>query len=146
MNRKALATVAAFLGMVAAIGYLFFGDTWIRQMRHLKMAEQHLPTIRKVLKSHSEFLNVDAGVNTGGGGIILVVGHLRTQGDLDSLKKEVANTLPPVEVIYVVKTENGDSVSSHSYLPSQAYEPTEPNVTLLRIEEEGRLQPKETKT
>jgi hypothetical protein len=108
MSRRSIATVAAFIGMVAALAYLFFGDTAIRQTWQLPMAERHLPTVRKVLKDRPEFENVDAGVNTGGGGIILVIGRVRTREDLASLMNDVANTQPPVKVKYMVKIDNAE--------------------------------------
>ncbi len=98
-KRATLILAVAFA--LAALSYLWFGDTFLRQMRYMRMAKAHLPAIEKVVRQHQEFQDVRIGVGTAEGGCVMVVGRVRTEADLQKLKQVVAATKPPVEVIYV---------------------------------------------
>ena len=95
----------ALLGL-AAIGsvlYVWFGPTAIRQQRWMNMARGHVPIVEALLRADTAYEHVTTGVGTGGGGILLVVGTVPTDADLQRLRTLVDGSRPPVETVFVVR-------------------------------------------
>jgi len=106
MSRNAnLKLIVAFLLAAGAIAYLFFGDTAVRQSRRMSVAREHLPVVVRLLSSKPEYSRVTAGMTTGGGGRLLIHGCVATSADLESLRRVVAETRPPVETVYAVNLD-----------------------------------------
>src|SRR5271167_4971783 len=102
MAKKAVITIFAVLLAAGSLAYLFFGDTWVAQARHMRQARGHLPAVTHAISSRPEFAHVTAGVGTGAGGSILVAGRVASPSDLESLRQCIASTQPPVTVTYSV--------------------------------------------
>lgn len=102
MTKKSVITVVAVLLAAGSLAYLFFGDTWVSQERHIRQARAHLPTVTQAISGRPEFAHVTAGVGTGAGGSILVAGRVESQSHLESLRQYIASTQPPVTVTYSV--------------------------------------------
>jgi len=79
-----------------------FGHTWVGQMRHMRMARQHLAAVIRAIGADPAFRDIKVGVGTGGDGSILVVGRVSAQSDLDKLEAVIAGTQPPVKVTFSV--------------------------------------------
>lgn len=107
-TKKVIKTLLAFGFMGAAIAYLFLGDTAIRQMTHLRWAEEHIPVVKNALGSDPRFKDINVGRFTGSGGAILVAGQVRSGEDRESLEKIVKATHSPVPVIYDVEIRNSE--------------------------------------
>ena len=95
-----LVSVAAGLTL-----FVLFGPTAVRQQRWMAMARRHVPAVEALLRSDPAFADVTVGVGTGGGGTLLVVGHVAEPRDLERLRTIVAGTAPPVETVYVVRVQ-----------------------------------------
>jgi hypothetical protein len=95
--------VVAFCLMVAALGYLFLGDTAVAQMWRLPRAQRHREVILQRLADDPRFQNIKVNVGTtNGGGIILIYGSLPSDDELEDLKRIIASTDPPAHVQYRV--------------------------------------------
>jgi hypothetical protein len=103
MSKKWLKTILAFLFLCASLSYLWFGDTFVRQMRRMRMAEAHLPMLTNQIALHPKLREVHFGRGTGAGGCIMALGEVRTEADLRDLKVAVDATKPPVVVLYIVR-------------------------------------------
>jgi hypothetical protein len=88
--------------MALALAYLFFGNTAFGQARRLRMAGEHQPLMEQAIASESRFAKVSVGCSTANGGCMLVVGMVSSQGDLESLRRLIETTKPPVPVTYMI--------------------------------------------
>ncbi len=97
--------VIAILLMIAAAfaGYAYFGDTSIKQARRMKLGRQFLPGITNAVYSHPEFRDVQVGVGTAKTGCFLVAGMVETHAQFSMLQRVIADTKPPLEVVYRMK-------------------------------------------
>lgn len=103
--------VVAFCLMVAALGYLFFGDTAVAQMWRLPRARRHQDLIARALEPDPRYAQVKVGVyTTNGGGNLMVSGVVACDEDLEALKAIVASSRPPTHVQYriQVRSRKGD--------------------------------------
>jgi hypothetical protein len=105
-SKKAIKTVASVLLATASLAYLYFGDTWVAQLRHMKQARRHLPTVTQAVYAKPEFSEVTVGVGTAAGGCLLVIGRVASQSDLETLRQCISNTQPPVAVTMAVAVTN----------------------------------------
>ncbi|MEW6026649.1 MAG: hypothetical protein AB1599_05085 [Planctomycetota bacterium] len=105
-GRRRYEYVITFLVMSAALIYLFFGPTGVRQGINMRKARNHLPAINNVIQQYPDFKNIRLGVFTGMGGSILITGHVKSKKDIDALKKLVDSTNPPVNVKYSLWIED----------------------------------------
>lgn len=89
--------------MVAALGYLFFGETAVAQMWRLRQARRHQEVIVQRLAGEPKYQHIKVGVaTTNGGGRLLVSGTLTSDADLQALKEIITSTKPPASVDYRV--------------------------------------------
>lgn len=97
--------VVAILLMIAAAlaGYAYFGDTSVKQARRMKLGREFLPGITNAVHAHPEFRDVQVGVGTAKTGCFLVVGMVDTHVQLSKLQSVIADTKPPLEVVYGLK-------------------------------------------
>jgi hypothetical protein len=94
--------VLAIGGLVFAFWLAFFSDSPERVAQRVRLAEDHLPAIRREVQSHPKFENMFLTVGTKGGGFIFVSGTVDTEKDLVELQKLVAAQRPPIRVVYSV--------------------------------------------
>lgn len=107
MSKKLLGILIGCCVIVAGVIYLFLGDTAIRQAIRLKKAEKHVPIIEQAIKSNPKFQHIKVGRYTGAGGCILMSGYVESQKDLEELKTLINTTKSPVEVKFILNTQNG---------------------------------------
>ena len=106
MNRKIPAVVAGgvIVGLLVAFGcWAYFGDTSIRQGRHMRLAREFLPGVTNAVYSHPEFRDITIGIGTGAGGCLLVVGLVESEKQQSELQGVIGATKPRVPVLYRLK-------------------------------------------
>jgi len=93
-----LLSVAAVLA-----GYLYFGDTSLKQTRRMRLGYKFLPTITNAVGVRPEFHDVRIGISTAKAGCFLVLGQVESHAQLSRLKDVIAATQPPLDVIFNLK-------------------------------------------
>ena len=96
------------LVIIATLGLwqLFTGDTLFRQRRNMKKADQHVPIVRQKLDVLPEFRHLRVAHYTDAGGSLIVYGDVRSEDDIKRVKEIVAQTTPPVTVVYQLTPTN----------------------------------------
>ena len=96
------------LVIIAVLGVwqLFTGDTVFRQLRNMKKADQHVPTVRQKLDVLPEFQHLRVAHYTAAGGSLIVYGDVRSEDDVKRVREIVAQTTPPVTVVYQLTPTN----------------------------------------
>ena len=73
------------------------------QQENMGRAESYIKTVlQPAISADKRFTAVKIGPYTGGGGMLLVAGSVKSQADLDALKQVVADSKPVVGVKWVV--------------------------------------------
>jgi hypothetical protein len=106
VNRKisTFAAVGIIVGLLAAFScWAYFGDTSIRQDRHMRLARESLPGVSNAVYSHPEFRDISIGIGTGAGGCLLVVGLVKSEKEQLELQGVIGATKPTVPVLYRLK-------------------------------------------
>jgi hypothetical protein len=96
------------LVIVAALGVwqLLTGDTLFRQRRNMKKADEHVPIVRQKLDAVPDFRHLHVAHYTDAGGSLIVHGEVRSEDDVKRVKEIVAQTTPPVTVVYQLTPTN----------------------------------------
>jgi hypothetical protein len=76
------------------------------QSRNMAKARAHIPVIQRALGSDPRFANISLHDYTANDGCLIVNGNVLAGSDLDQLKKIIASTSPPTDVVYVVLVED----------------------------------------
>jgi len=101
--------LAATCFLAAALAYLFFGPTAVRQNINLRNAREHIKVLEKATSEYPEFDKVILTWYTGAGGCIIIMGEISSERDAELLVKVIQDTKPPVTVKYYIRigdTEN----------------------------------------
>jgi hypothetical protein len=122
VNKKIpnVVVVSILAPILVAMGcWIIFGNTYISQQHHIKIALKFLPTVRSAVYSHPEFQDVIVQAWTGAGGGLAVLGTVKTEHERTELQSVIAATKPPVSVSYAVKV-----TPIPEFRPNTALEPT----------------------
>jgi hypothetical protein len=104
-TRKIALQLAILLFTAGAFAWLFYGDTSFGQARRMSLAHRHEPVVAEALAPRPEFARIKVGVTPGAGGRLLILGSVSSTGDLESLRRLIAGTNPPVETVYAVSVD-----------------------------------------
>ena len=102
MSQKWIKIILMLSFLCASLNYLWFGDTFLRQMWRMRMADAHLPVLVDQVASNPRLRQVHFSRGSGAGGCIMAIGSVRTEADLRELQEAVDATKPPVVVLYLV--------------------------------------------
>lgn len=91
---------------VIALALVVTGGGPFSQLWNIARADAHAVKVAKQLAGHPEFQDIRAGNTTSRGGALAISGHLRNVEQLERLKALVAQTRPPVKVVYYVRVGN----------------------------------------
>lgn len=112
MNRKSLITRLAIYGLLAVITFgilIWRNNAPVRaQLRNMRAAEDHIPTIRPFLAKDPRFARIEMDSNTINGGSLLIRGELESYEAEAELKSVVSASGPPVHVEYRVEVMTPD--------------------------------------
>ena len=72
-------------------------------MANIALADEHTTILRPMIEKEPRFANIQISSFTGSGGSLSVRGYVTSEEDMSDLKKMVAKSTPPVEVMYFVK-------------------------------------------
>jgi len=106
MNRRlpTLLAITILLSVAAVLaGYLYFGDTSLKQTRRMRLGYKFLPAITNAVGARQEFRDVQIGVGTAKAGCFLVVGQVESHAQLSRLKDVITATQPPLDVVFNLK-------------------------------------------
>lgn len=94
--------------IIAALGVwqLLTGDTLFRQRRNMNKADEHVPVVRQKLDVLPEFRHLRVAHYTDAGGSLIVYGDVRSEDDVRRVREIVAQTTPPVTVVYQLTATN----------------------------------------
>src|SRR6476659_4500802 len=107
MNKR----VKTVLVMAFCCASLLFLWRSTEQLRNLRAADQHAPSVARVLAPYPEFKDVHLGSGTGSGGYLAVSGRVANASQLRRLKSLVMATHPPVKVRFLVRVADLQSES-----------------------------------
>ena len=100
MSRQFLIIVAVVL-VATAIYYPFSPGG--RQSRNMKLAEQHIVTLKPMFNADPRFAGVELTSFTGAGGSLMVYGEVAAQGDVDAADALVKRSKPACPVVLRVR-------------------------------------------
>src|SRR5436309_2997821 len=98
------------LRSILAIGFLLTVTAWfatdggaVRQLWNIHLAQKHIPIIANRLSQHPEFVDVHASFTTAQNGALMIFARPSHPIDVEKLKSIIAETKPPVKVIYSIR-------------------------------------------
>ena len=98
-------TVPGLVELAIALLYLYFGDTTVRQVRRLRVVNEHLPQVTSHLEQDPRFRKVRVGVYTGEGGAMVLHGTVGTREESRAVEESVRSLDLPVTLVNRVTVE-----------------------------------------
>ncbi len=77
-----------------------------RQSANMRKADEHAIILKPRLAADPRFVEVELSAMTAGGGCLLITGEVAARSDVEALKSLIAESKPPVEVMYVVSAKD----------------------------------------
>jgi hypothetical protein len=91
------------LGVFWAVWWYRGGASNHRQSTNMRAVDEYIPSLQPLLDRQTRFSRIRLSTFTASNGSLLVEGELESEEELDALKKLVADSHPPADVLYHVE-------------------------------------------